>query len=276
MLILVLLCGLAAAARADVATLGIYFCGKRVAEDGTETIVRLDGKFSVTQNGEEIGTIQAGKETITLPGTERIRIAPLPETVSPEWDLTKAYCEVYPEAGGTTTVSVVVDQLQDGTVAPVPTAEPAAVSGQDEEDTDAGYAEDGDTEETGEETGDGEEEAYAAIPSGPVTTPTLPPFDASVLAPTPEPEWHPLSAGNGSISVYAYHDQNSNGLAGEKEKPVSGVTVCLLTESGEAVTAVTTDGNGIAQFAGLPGGNYRIKALLPTGWAFSRKGSGEP
>ena len=152
MLILVLLCGLAAAARADVATLGIYFCGKRVAEDGTETIVRLDGKFSVTQNGEEIGTIQAGKETITLPGTERIRIAPLPETVSPEWDLTKAYCEVYPEAGGTTTVSVVVDQLQDGTVAPVPTAEPAAVSGQDEEDTDAGYAEDGDTEETGEET----------------------------------------------------------------------------------------------------------------------------
>ena len=39
MLILVLLCGLTAAARADVATLGIYFCGKRVAEDGTETIV---------------------------------------------------------------------------------------------------------------------------------------------------------------------------------------------------------------------------------------------
>ena len=276
MLILVLLCGLTAAARADVATLGIYFCGKRVAEDGTETIVRLDGKFSVTQNGEEIGTIQAGKETITLPGTERVRIAPLPETVSPDWDLTKAYCEVYPEAGGTTTVSVVVDLLQEGTTAPAPTAEPAAVSVQDEDDTEEGYAEDEDGEETGAETGDEEEESYAAVPSGPVTTPTLPPFDASVLAPTPEPEWHALSAGNGSISVYAYHDQNSNGLAGDKEKPVSGVTVCLLTESGEAVTAVTTDGNGLAQFAGLPQGNYRIKAMLPTGWAFSKKGSGEP
>ena len=53
MLILVLLCGLMAAARADVATLGIYFCGRRTAEDGTETIVRLDGTFSVMQNGEE-------------------------------------------------------------------------------------------------------------------------------------------------------------------------------------------------------------------------------
>ena len=276
LLILVLLCGLAAAARADVATLGIYFCGKITGEDGTESIIRLDGKFSVMQNGEEIGTIQAGKETITLPGTERVRIEPLPETISPEWDLTKAFCEVYPEAGGTATVSVIVNLVQEGTAAPAPTAEPAAVSGQDDEDTEEEYTEDEDTEEIIAENDDEEEESYTAVSSGPVNTPLLPIFDASVLAPTPEPEWHPLSAGNGSISVYAYHDQNSNGLAGDKEKPVSGVTVCLLTESGEAVTSVTTDANGIAQFAGLPQGAYRIKAILPTGWAFTKKGSGEP
>ena len=55
MLILVLLCGLAAAARADVATLGIYFCGKRVAEDGTETIVRLHkGRITAQQSDRRI------------------------------------------------------------------------------------------------------------------------------------------------------------------------------------------------------------------------------
>ena len=47
-LTLALLCGMVVTAGADVVTLGIYFCGKRTAADGTETVVRLEGQFRVT------------------------------------------------------------------------------------------------------------------------------------------------------------------------------------------------------------------------------------
>ena len=70
-LILAMLCGMAVTAEADVATLGIYFCGRRTAEDGSEVIVRLQGRFRVTQNGEEVGTINAGKDTLTLNSTDK-------------------------------------------------------------------------------------------------------------------------------------------------------------------------------------------------------------
>ena len=41
-LVLALLCGLSTTVHADVVTLGIYFCGRRMTEDGSETIVRLE------------------------------------------------------------------------------------------------------------------------------------------------------------------------------------------------------------------------------------------
>ena len=72
-LILVLLCGLIQTAGADVASLGIYFCGRKTAEDGTQQIVKLEGRFRVTQNGEEVGVIQAGKDVLTLNGTDQNR-----------------------------------------------------------------------------------------------------------------------------------------------------------------------------------------------------------
>ena len=59
-LTIVLLCGTVQTACADVVTLGIYFCGRKTMEDGSQQIVRLEGRFRVTQNGEEIGTINAG------------------------------------------------------------------------------------------------------------------------------------------------------------------------------------------------------------------------
>ncbi|MBP5726469.1 MAG: hypothetical protein J6Y48_05280, partial [Clostridia bacterium] len=111
LLVLALLCGMIPAAQADVVTLGIYFCGRRTAADGTENIVRLEGTFRVLQNGEEAGTIEAGKETLTLTDTERIRIEPLAETIDPEWDLSSAACDVTPEAGSTYTVPVIVEPL---------------------------------------------------------------------------------------------------------------------------------------------------------------------
>jgi len=278
LLILTLLCGMITVVHADVVTLGIYFCGRRTAEDGTEQIVRLDGRFRVTQNGQEAGTIDAGKTTLTLPGTDRIRIEPLPESILPGWDLSSVAREVIPEAGGTTTVSIVVDLLKADasqpaeTPVPVPTPAPAETGdepGTGETETVNSPAEEPeDREETGNDAEDGEPDMTGREP---VVTPTMPPYDLSALAPTPEPEWKTLPAGTGSLRAYAFYDQNNNGLVSDGEIAVSKVTVCLLTENDEAVAAITTGKNGIALFENLPEGSYKIKAILPDGWAFNKK-----
>ena len=93
-LVCALVCGMIPAACAEVVTLGIVFSGRRTTESGAQETVRLDGRFRVMQNGEEIGTINAGKDTLTLNSTERIRIEPLPESIAPEWDLSTAAREV--------------------------------------------------------------------------------------------------------------------------------------------------------------------------------------
>ena len=272
LLVLALLCGMIPAAQADVVTLGIYFCGRKTSEDGTEKIVRLEGTFRVLQNGDEIGTIEAGKETLTLPDTERIRIVPLPETIDPEWDLSNAACEVTPEAGSTYTVPVIVEQIKDGT-AEVPQAAPAEEKNtdviplpDDEEDTEDSEDYDDETDDAGDY-----EEEDEPVYTGAVTTPTMPPYDLSALAPTPEPEWKMLPPGDAGIRVYAYYDVNNNGVPNEAEKGISNVTVCLFTENDEAVASVATGSDGFAEFSNVPEGRYRIKAILPRGWAFNKK-----
>ncbi len=286
-LVIALLCGMIQTAGADVVSLGIYFCGRRTAADGSQQIIRLEGRFRVTQNGEEAGIITAGKDILTLGSTERIRIEPLPESISPEWDLSTVAREVHPEAGGTTTVSIVVEPLKaDASIpTPAPTAEPAPVQeapaqqetaepAEEPEDEPADEPED-EPEDDGEagDAEDGEPEMTATA----VVTPTMPPYDISSLAPTPEPEWIVLPEGSCSIRVYAYADLNGTGQAEVKEDPVKDVTVCLFTEAGEAVGSATTSGDGYVQFDNLPEGRYRIKAILPNGWAFNKKGTeGKP
>ena len=274
LLVLVLLCGMISAAQADVVTLGIYFCGRKVSADGTENIVRLDGTFRVLQNGDEIGTIEAGKGTLTLPDTERIRIVPLAETIDPEWDLSNATCDVTPDGGSTYTVPVIVEQLKDGAAA-APQAAPAAETDtnviplpEDENDDDTEEPEDYDDETDDEEDFDAEP---APVNNGAVTTPTMPPYDLSAIAPTPEPEWKMLTPGDSVIRIYAYSDSNSNGIPNEAEKGIANVIVCLFTENEEAVASVTTGADGFAEFGNVPEGNYRIKAILPRGWAFNKK-----
>ena len=282
-LILVLLCGLIQTAGADVASLGIYFCGRKTAEDGTQQIVKLEGRFRVTQNGEEVGVIQAGKDVLTLNGTERIRIEPMPESILPEWDLSTVAREVFPEAGGTTIVSIVVEPLKaDASIptpepTPEPTAEPTPVPEIPTEETDIPSEPDVPDEPEAEPENEPEsepEDEEDFIPSGPVVTPTMPPYDLSAILPTPEPAWISLPSGGSSIRVYAYNDKNNNGQAGDDETGVSDVTVCLLTEDEQAVSSVTTGKDGLAVFDGLPEGNYRVKAIIPDGWAFIKKGSG--
>ena len=273
-LALLLLCGTAPAARADVVTLGVYFCGRVAAEDGSLQTVKLEGRFRVTRNGEEVGIITAGKTTVTLSDTDRIRIEPMPESIAPEWDLSGAAQDVHPEAGGTVTVSVVVEPLkaEDAVRAPESAAEREPVVGVSVmEETESETVVETEPEEIVEPLE--EEETYAV--SGAAATPTMPPFDLSLLQPTPEPEWKTLAAGSGSVRVFAYYDQNNNGLAGEGESSVAGVTVCLFTDGEEAVACAETGNDGIVFFENLPEGMYRIKAILPDGWMFNRKGSGE-
>ena len=282
-LTLALLCGLVQTAGADVTSLGIYFCGRKTAEDGTEQIVKLEGRFRVTQNGQEVGVIQAGEDILTLDGTERIRIEPMPESIAPEWDLSTVAREVFPEAGGTTTVSIVVEPLKTDFSIPTPeptpeqTAEPTPVpvipKDETENPSEPDIPDETETKpETVPETEPEDEETV--IPSGPVVTPTMPPYDLSAIRPTPEPEWKALPAGSGSIQVYAYNDMNGNGAPGQTEGLVANVTVCLFTEEGEAVSSAVTDQTGKARFENLPEGRYQLKAILPKGWAFNKKGSG--
>ena len=266
-LILALFCGMIRTVSAEVVSLGIYFCGRKTAEDGSQQIVKLEGRFRVTQNGEEAGIISAGKDILTLNSTDRIRIEPLPESIDPAWDLSAASQEVYPEAGSTMIVSVVAELLTEEaasrTPAPaaVPTARPLPAEG-GADDTEP-------TAETGEEPEEDEEEF---VPSGAVVTPTMPPYDLSMLAPTPEPEWKTLPSGSGSVRIYVYYDKNSNRMPGDDESGVRDVTVCLFTEEEEAVTSATTGNDGLAVFDGLPAGKYRVKTILPDGWAYVRKG----
>ena len=278
-LVAALLCGLIQTAGADVVSIGIYFCGRRTADDGTQQVVRLEGRFRVTQNGEEAGIIQAGHGILTLGSADRIRIEPIPESIDPEWDLSTAAREVRPEAGGTTTVSIVVEPLKaDASIpTPVPTAEPTPVPETPvQEETPETPAEpeepEYEPEDIPEEIPEDMEDVEPPIASGPVVTPTMPPYDLSSILPTPEPEWIALPAGSGSVRVFAYNDQNGNGLAGEAETPVADVAICLFTENGEAVSAAKTARDGYVEFDNLPEGRYRIKAILPDGWAFCRKG----
>ena len=278
-LLITLLCGMIQTAGADVVSLGIYFCGRRTAADGSQQVIRLEGRFRVTQNGEEAGIITAGKDILTLGSTDRIRIEPLPESIDPEWDLSTVAREVFPEAGGTTTVSIVVEPLKaDASIpTPVPTAEPTAVPKATAQPETTNLPEEPDDETDDEPEGTAEsgntEEDEPIIAAAAVVTPTMPPYDISSLAPTPEPEWIILPEGSCSIRVYAYADLNGTGQAEIKEDPVKDVTVCLFTENGEAVCSATTPKDGYVQFDNLPEGRYRIKAILPNGWVFNKKGT---
>ena len=287
-LVLILLCGMASTAGADVASLGIYLCGRRTAEDGTQQIVKLEGQFRVTQNGEEIGIITAGQNTLTLNSTERIRIEPLPESIAPEWELSTAVQEVRPEAGGTMTVSVVLEpRKEDASIpTPVPTPEPTPVPTPvptqvpvPMEDTRTEIPADdepeNELENTPKNTPENKGNRTTPTPTlAPVITPTMPPYDLSALAPTPEPEWQILPSGSGSVRIFAYYDRNDNGWPQENENAVSGVTVCLYTEDGKAVTYGVTGKDGYIQFDNLPEGRFCIRAILPQGWMFAKKGSG--
>ena len=92
LLCILLLAGTADTVLAEAVTLNIYVSGET---DSADEYVKLDGRFRVWQNGEEIGEIQAG-ESITLPEGARIRIEPVTGFFEPGWDLDEAYKDISP------------------------------------------------------------------------------------------------------------------------------------------------------------------------------------
>ena len=270
LLVMMLVCGMITVSSAAVATLGIYFCGVRTATDGTKVTVRLAGQFRVLQNGREAGTIDAGKTTVTLPETGRVRIVPLPETISPEWDLSTAYCEVEPEAGGTTTVPVIVYPLKEKAEA---TPEPQAAE-TEKEKTDSGEKT-GDDETVDDETGedttivtppeDVEEENEPAVEVEAGPTPTLPPVDPKYLEPTPEPDKSTLH-----ISGQCWFDETGDGLFVNGEPTLPGIRIELdgVRSGVHYETYSGADGNWC--FDNLSPALYNITITMPDGMMFTK------
>ena len=267
LLCILLLAGTAETALAEAVTLNIYVSGET---DTAGEYVKLDGRFRIWQNGEEIGEIQAG-ESITLPEGARIHIEPVTGFFEPGWDLGDAYQDITVENGRSVTVPVVLHRLADAPAAtetPVPapaaTPEPAAeqASEPDGEDPD-------ESGETGEEP-DGEE---PDIPYTAVVEPYVIPEPLPQPAATPEPVFSPLQPGNntGSVRVMVFQDRNGNGNKAPNEDGISGIHVYLL--SGEnAVAGGVTGADGVVVFENVPAGTYRTETYLPAGKSFAAYG----
>ena len=264
LLTMMLICGLITVSSAEVATLGIYFCGVRTAEDGTQVTVRLDGQFRVLHNGTEAGVITAGKTTVTLPDTERIRIMPLPETISPEWDLSTAYCEVTPEAGGTTTVPVIVYPLKDAEPEPEPRPED---SGEETQDVGSGEDEGEDVTEAvtpAPEDGDEEESAPAVqVTAGP--TPTLPPVDPVYLETTPGPDMSTLH-----LSGQCWFDETTDGLFKNGEPTMPGIKIELDGVRNGLHYETVSGADGKWHFDNLSPALYALSVTTPDGMMLTR------
>ena len=267
LLAITLLCGMISVSSAEVTTLGICFSGVKTAEDGTSFTVRLSGRFRVLHNGQEAGVIDAGKTTVTLPDAERIRIVPLPESISPEWDLSTAYCEVVPEAGGTTTVPVIVYPLAEKSNTPETVS---ADSG--EETAEPGDESDGDGagEEPGvsvtpppEEEEESSSEPAVSVAAGP--TPTLPPVDPAWLEPTPEPDRSTLH-----VSGQCWFDEKTDGLFTEGEPTLAGIKIEMDGVKNGLHFETVSGADGKWCIDNLSPAFYNMTVTTPDGMMFAR------
>ena len=258
-----LLAGTVHTALAEAVTLNIYVSGET---DTAGEYVKLDGKFRVWQNGEEIGEIEAGG-SITLPEGARIQIEPISGFFEPGWDLNDAYMDITIEDGRSMTVPVVLHQLKNvpaatETPAPVPAATP-------EPETAAADKPEEEPDEPAEEPVDEEEDvSYTAVTATYVIPEPLP-----QPAATMEPVFSPLQPrdNTGSVRVLVFRDRNGNGNKAPNEEPVSGINVYLL--SGDTAIAGGVSGtDGVVLFENVPAGVYRTETYLAGGMSFAAFG----
>ena len=279
LLALALAFGMLPFAGAEAVTLKIILAGEKETPEGTQT-VPLEGSFRVWQNGREQGTIRAGQDTMLLDSGERVRVEPLPETISPGWDLTGATRNLDGLKTGSNEITIVLKPLSAEAARNPVTATVASDVGQDA---------DSETEKATEETGEGTAQPTEtpAVPDGedgPVpaaygmATPTLGPTPEPTPAPTAEPELPGLVGGDntGSLLVNVFLDKNGNGEQGPYEVGVSGVKIYAEDENGTPVAMAESNGDGEALFENLPAGNYRLRVWAPEGRCFSKKGKHNP
>ena len=247
------------AAQAEAVTLNIILSGAATAEDGTVTTVRLSGRFRIWQNGTEAGVVAAG-ESITLPGTEHIRIEPMPETIQPGWDLQAAYVTISEATAGSMTVSITLQPLQANAGK---TEGEAERSGENAEVTPAPSG------DNSQETNPGEEGPVPTAPEDDPDEPTPAPKPTA----TPAPVLPPLEAGENTctVQVMAFNDKNGNGEKGLGEDGVAGISVFLL-RGGEQITLTETGTDGLAVFENVPAGTYQTQVFLPEDYSFSAFG----
>ena len=266
-----LLCALTCAAQAELVTAGILLTGMVPEADGSFRSVTVEGDFRVYQDGVEVGIISAGRDTLMLNNTARIRIEPVPQSFSPEWDLSSASLTPDLSGAGTVMIPVTVTRKEKTEETPAPTEAPTA---EPAPETEAPAA---------EETPAPEIVAVLvtpepAVPEEPAEsvsapTPTLPPYTGNAGV-TPEPVLSglPEASAAGELQVQVFYDKNENGNQGNYEYGVKDITVYLLDENETPLTSAVTDADGFALFTGVPEGRYRTRICLPDEWYFTAYG----
>ena len=240
-----LLAGTVQTVLAEAVTLNIYVSGET---DTDGEYVKLEGRFRVWQNGEEIGEIDAGG-TITLPEGARIQIEPITGFFEPGWDLKDAYRNITIEGGRSMTVPIVLKRLENAPEATI-TPEPAPAATPEPEAAPA--AEPAAEPDEPDEAGDEAEEQEPVI-SYTAVEPYVIPEPLPQPAATMEPVFSPLQPreNTGSIRILAFNDRNGNGSKAPNEEPVSGVHVYLL--SGETpIAGAVTGTDGVVLFENVP------------------------
>ena len=77
-----------------------------------------------------------------------------------------------------------------------------------------------------------------------------------------------------ALGDHVWYDKDLDGVQGDDEAPVVGVTVQLFTASGTSLATTTTDANGSYLFASLTPGDYVVQFTAPNGYHFTLANQG--
>src|SRR5581483_5768564 len=83
-------------------------------------------------------------------------------------------------------------------------------------------------------------------------------------------------AAGGTVSGRVWGDADGDGIqdAAEANSNLSGVQVQLLDANNTVIATATTGSNGTYSFADVAPGQYKVRVVLPTGYAFSPEHQG--
>lgn len=276
LLSMIMLCGLFAPAYGgELATLGVYFFGLQDREDGTQERVKLEGKFRIIQNGEEIMNIQAGEESALLTSSDPVTVIPVMSSMPKGWIIPEEGVTCEPRMGGTVTVPFMVNM--DHGADEVTTVMPEFSDGNGETEEIAAAELTPEPVVVTVKANKGKAEADATAQQMPedhervvfsrenVMTPT------PVPAPTPVPVTPAPATNGGTLRVTVFNDANNNSNRGTNEKGVANVNVAAVAADGSIAAFAVTDSEGIAELTGLTAGKYKIRVEAPAGWGFSKK-----